>query len=214
MTQLSRIRIHPSYWQHPYSVPFSEDIVPSSLFLKHSHFVIFDLETQQLVQEVGGWDYVHKLKPSIVCAYDSKSDQFLSYQEHELKELFTLLENRLVIGYNIRGFDLLVLSSYGLDPKKLDIFDIMYDLETLTRQRYLKLESIAQGTLGVGKLADGLQAVEWWKTGQIQKITDYCMQDVKITRDIFQYGRTHGFIRIQQSLKKESKVRQIEVQWN
>ncbi len=172
---------------------------------------MIDIETQKLVQDVGGWDHIDQLGVSVACAYDSKSDEFLSFRENELKKLIDLCEERLVIGYNIRGFDLPVLVPYGLVPSNLDVFDIMYDLQTLTRQQYLKLEAVARGTLGAGKSADGLQAVEWWKAGQIQKIIDYCIQDVKVTRDVFQFGRQNGFVRIQRS---EDKTVEVPVQWN
>jgi DEAD/DEAH box helicase domain-containing protein len=207
----TRIKLNPSYWRHTGLVPFSEDVVPSSLFLKHRHFIVIDVETKQLVQDVGGWDHIDKLGISVACAYDSKTDQFLSFRENELKTLIDLCEERLVIGYNIRGFDLPVMVPYGLDVQRLDVFDIMYDLQTLTRQQFLKLEAVARGTLGAGKSADGLMAVEWWKTGQIQKIIDYCLQDVKVTRDVFQFGRQNGMVRIQRS---EDKIVDVPVQWN
>ncbi|MBY0471362.1 ribonuclease H-like domain-containing protein [bacterium] len=206
-----RIKLNASFWRHGSCLPFSEDVIPSSLFLKNRHFLVIDIETQKLVQEVGGWDHIDKLGISVACAYDSKTDQFLSFQENEIKKLIDLCESRLVVGYNIRGFDLPVMAAYGLDPKRLDVFDIMYDLEALTRQRFLKLEYVARGTLNAGKSADGLQAVEWWKAGQIQKIIDYCMQDVKVTRDVFQFGRQNGFVKIQRS---DENVSQVGVQWN
>jgi DEAD/DEAH box helicase domain-containing protein len=209
----TRIKLNASFWRHSGCVPFSEDVIPSSLFLKHRHFLVIDVETQKLVQDVGGWEHVDKLGISVACAYDSKSDQFLSFREHELKKLIDLCEERLVVGYNIRGFDLAVMAPYGLDPKKLDVFDIMYDLEALTRQRFLKLEYVAQGTLNAGKSADGLLAVEWWKQGQIDKIIEYCLQDVRVTRDIFQFGRQNGFVKIRRSEDTE-KSTQVPVQWN
>src|SRR4051812_19431514 len=210
---VTRIKLNPSYWRHLSCVPFSEDVIPSSLFLKHRHFLILDIETQRLVQEVGGWDHVDKLGVSVACAYDSKTDQFIAFKENGLKSLIDLCEQRLVIGYNIRGFDLPVLVPYGLEISRLDTFDIMYDLEALTRQRYLKLEAVARGTLGTGKSADGLMAVEWWKKGEIQKIIDYCLQDVRVTRDVFQFGRQNGYIKIQRS-ENEDRAVQVSVQWN
>ena len=207
----TRIKLNPSYWRHAATVPFSEDVVPSSLFLKHRHYLVLDLETQRLVQDVGGWEHIDKLGVSVACAYDSKTDQFVSYRENELSKLIELCYERLVVGYNIRGFDLPVLVPYGLEIARVDAFDIMYDLETLTRQRFLKLEAVARGTLGLGKSADGLQAVEWWKTGQIDKIIEYCLQDVKVTRDVFMSGRQNGFVRIQRS---EDKIVDVPVQWN
>jgi DEAD/DEAH box helicase domain-containing protein len=172
---------------------------------------VLDIETQRLVQEVGGWDHIDKLGISVACAYDSKTDAFLSYRESEIPKLIELCEERLVVGYNIRGFDLPVMVPYGLKIQKVDAFDIMYDLQTLTRQQFLKLEAVARGTLGAGKSADGLLAVEWWKQGEIQKIIDYCMQDVKVTRDVFQFGRQNGFVKIQRS---EDKITQVPVSWN
>jgi DEAD/DEAH box helicase domain-containing protein len=207
----TRIKLNASFWKHGYCVPFSEDVIPSSLFLKNRHFLVLDIETQRLVQDVGGWDHIDKLGVSVACAYDSRTDEFISFREHELPKLIELCEERLVVGYNIRGFDLPVLVPYGLKIKRVEAFDIMYDLEALTRQRFLKLEAVARGTLGTGKSADGLQAVEWWKQGEIQKIIDYCMMDVKVTRDVFQFGRQNGFVRIQRS---EENVTQVPVQWN
>jgi DEAD/DEAH box helicase domain-containing protein len=209
----TRIKLNASYWLHDGTVPFSEDVVPSSLFLKHRHYLVFDIETQNLIQDVGGWDNIAKLKVSVVCAYDSKTDEMLTYKENELSKLFELMEERLVIGYNIRGFDLPVLAAYGLSVHPLDTFDIMYDLEAVTRQRYLKLDYIARGSLGAGKSADGLQAVEWWKTGQIQKIIDYCIQDVQVTKDVFEFGRKNGFVKIQRSDDVE-KIKTVPVSWN
>ncbi|OFZ01147.1 MAG: hypothetical protein A2Z97_03450 [Bdellovibrionales bacterium GWB1_52_6] len=210
-TAPTRIKLNPSFWKHMSCVPFSEDVVPSSLFLRNRHFLVLDIETQRLVQEVGGWDHVDKLGISVACAYDSKTDQFLSFQEKDLKTLIELCYDRLVVGYNVRGFDLPVMVPYGLEISKVDVFDLMYDLEALTRQRFLKLEAVARGTLGTGKSADGLMAVEWWKTGQMQKIIDYCMQDVKVTRDVFQFGRQNNFVRIQRS---EANTTQVAVMWN
>jgi DEAD/DEAH box helicase domain-containing protein len=210
----TRIKLALSYWKHNYSVPFSEDVSPSSLFLKHRHFIVLDLETQKLVQEVGGWDHIDKLGVSVACAYDSKTDTFTSYLESELGKLISLCEERLIVGYNVRGFDLPVLVPYGLQLKGLDVFDIMYDLEALTRQRFLKLDHVARGTLNTLKSADGLKAVEWWKQGEIAKIIEYCQQDVRVTRDIFQFGRQNGFVKIQRSEGTEGTVAQVPVQWN
>jgi DEAD/DEAH box helicase domain-containing protein len=209
-SKATRIKLNPTFWQHQSCVPFSEDVVPSSLFLKHTNYLCFDIETQQLIDEVGGWSNIQKLKVSVACAYDSKTDEYLSFRENELDQLIDLMYRRLVIGYNIRGFDLPVMEAYGLNSKKLDIFDLMYDLETLTRLRYLKLEKVARGTLNAGKFADGLKAVEWWKQGEIDKIIEYCIQDVKVTRDVFEHGRQKGFVKIRHS---EENVVEVPVQW-
>ena len=210
-TDRLRIRLNLSYWKHLNAVPFSEDVVPSSLFLKNKHFLVVDLETQNLVQDVGGWGNIDKLKISVACAFDSKTNEYLVFRENEIEKLNDLCEQRLIIGYNIRGFDLIILQAYGLNLEKLDVFDIMYDVQTLTRQKYLKLETLAQGTLNTGKSADGLMAVEWWKTGEMDKIIEYCKQDVQVTKDIFEYGRRNGFIKLRRADGSNPEVR---VNWS
>lgn len=205
-----RIRLNPSYWKHLNAVPFSEDVVPSSLFLRNKHYLVVDLETQNLVQDVGGWGHIDKLKISVACAFDSKTGEMLHFLENEISKLNDLCEERLVIGYNIRGFDLVILQAYGLDLSKLDVFDIMYDVQTLTRQKFLKLETIAQGTLNVGKSADGLMAVEWWKTGEMDKIIEYCKQDVQVTKDIFEFGRKNGHVKLRRA---DGNNAEVKVSW-
>ncbi len=207
----TRIRLSPSFWRHDQGLPFSEDVVPSSLFLRNRQYLVVDIETKNTFQDVGGYENIKKLEISVACAYDSDSDKFTSYLEKDLPKLFELCYRRLIIGYNIKGFDIPVMSAYGLDPTRLDTFDLMYDLETQTRQRFMKLESVALGTLGIGKSADGLQAVQWWKEGKIDLITEYCIQDVKVTRDIFLFGRQNGHVKIARS---EGDPKLVPVQWN
>jgi DEAD/DEAH box helicase domain-containing protein len=206
-----RIRLNLSYWKHLNAVPFSEDVVPSSLFLKNKHYLVVDLETQNLVQDVGGWGHIDKLKISVACAFDSKTGEYLTFREHEISKLNDLCEERLVVGYNIRGFDLIILQAYGLNLQKLDVFDIMYDVQTLTRQKFLKLETLAQGTLNVGKSADGLLAVEWWKKGEMDKIIEYCKQDVQVTKDVFEHGRKQGHVKLRRADGSDVPVK---VNWN
>ena len=59
-----------------------------------------------------------------------------------------------------------------------------------------KLDDVAQGTLGIGKSGHGLQAVEFWKNGEIDKLRDYCLQDVKITRDVYEYALAQGHVKV------------------
>jgi DEAD/DEAH box helicase domain-containing protein len=31
-------------------------------------------------------------------------------------------------------------------------------------------------------------AVEYWKKGEIEKLKEYCLQDVRVTRDVYEYA--------------------------
>lgn len=209
-TTKARIRLAPSYWMHDNVVPYSDDIQPASLFLKNRHYLVVDIETQKIAQDVGGWANIDKLGVSVACAYDSKSGEFLSYRENELDALHKLCRERLVVGYNIIGFDLKVLTAYGFDLKRLDVFDMMLDIEQSSGWRYVGLDKVARATLGSTKSADGLQAVEWYKRGEIDKIIEYCLKDVEITRDVFAYGMKNGHIKI---ARTEGESATFAVQW-
>ena len=40
----------------------------------------------------------------------------------------------------------------------------------------------------------GLEALVWWRDGKIQKVKDYCLQDVRLTRDLYEFGKREGFV--------------------
>ena len=207
-----RVKLSPSFWSHDLSVPLGSDLSPASLFQKHKDFLVVDIETKTLVDAVGGWKNFKALEVSVACAYDSKTDKLYSYTEDKLKDLIKLCQERLLIGYNLVGFDLPILEKYGLPPvAELDVFDIMLDIHNISGWKFVKLEKIAQATLGTGKSADGLMAVEWWKTGEVDKIIEYCLKDVEVTRDLFLHGLNKGFIKIQ---KADDSAAQFTVNWS
>jgi DEAD/DEAH box helicase domain-containing protein len=173
--------------------------------------IVFDLETQRSFAEVGGRSQFHRLGLSVGVAYRYDIDEFLVVGEDTVDQLIALLlDADLVVGYNIRGFDYEVLRAYtDEDLQRLPTFDLMYDLEERLGFRP-KLESVAVPTLGVGKTGDGLQALEWWRLGQIDKIIDYCKADVRVTRDLYDFGKRHRWVQVD---RFGGKPRKVEVAW-
>ena len=53
-----------------------------------------------------------------------------------------------------------------------------------------------KATLGQSKSADGLQAVVWWRQGRKQEVIDYCIQDVKVTRDVYDYALKNNKLKV------------------
>lgn len=154
-----------------------------------SREVVFDIETQNTFKEVGEGN-VRGLRVSLVVAYDYSTDTFFSYTEDELKNLWPLLEHAdRIIGYNSKSFDIPVLNNYYTG----DLHRIPHlDLLEMIRERLgfrVKLDDVAKATLGTAKSAHGLQAVEWFKQGQMEKIKQYCIDDVRITRDVYEYAK-------------------------
>lgn len=173
--------------------------------------VVFDVETQRSFDEVGGRTQFHKLGVSAAVAYRYDLDQFLEFTEENVGELVNLLvEADLVVGYNVVGFDYEVLRGYtDRDLRHLPTVDLMRDLEARLGFRP-KLDSVVQPTLGVGKTADGLQALEWWRRGELDKIMAYCRDDVRVTRDLYDYGKRNRCVLV---ARFGGAPRRVEVDW-
>jgi len=158
--------------------------------------VVFDLETQKGADEVGGWNNTHLMRVAIGVAYDFTDDTYHVYRDEDVPNLLALLKSAdLVIGFNSRKFDYGVLKGYTDEPleKTLATFDILEEVQNRLNFR-LKLDNIAMNTLGVSKSADGLQSLQWFKEGKLDLISDYCKQDVKVTRDVYIHGVNEGHL--------------------
>jgi hypothetical protein len=152
--------------------------------------VYFDLETQRTANDVGGWNRKHEMRMSIGVTYSTATEQYHIYGEKEVNELIEQLRRAdLVIGYNTINFDYHVLMGYTiLDLEhELRSLDLMVEVEKVLGHR-LKLEALASATLGVGKTAEGLDAIRWFQQGKMLEIAEYCCFDVKVTKLIHEHG--------------------------
>ena len=175
------------------------------------HFGVFDVETQRSAQEVGGWHRADLMGISCAVVYDSKSETFFEYLEDQVPILIEQLKRfELVIGFNIKRFDFHVLGGYSdFDFRELPTLDILEEVHKRLGYR-LSLDHLASVTLGKKKTADGLQALKWWKQGRTQEIIDYCKADVKITKDLFQYGQKNGYLLF---MNKAKNTVRLPVDW-
>ncbi len=156
--------------------------------------LVIDVETKYTFQEVGGKAQTHRLGISVAGVYNYASDSFLSFREEELDELERLIESSdRLVGFNVQGFDWTVMQPYF---SRVDLFsfptvDIMKDIERALGYR-IGLESVAQATLGEGKSGMGLDAIRFYREGKMDELIAYCLDDVRVTRDIYEYGKAHG----------------------
>jgi DEAD/DEAH box helicase domain-containing protein len=175
--------------------------------------IFFDLETQKSAQEVGGWRNTHLMRVSVAVIFDSLEKRFLAFKEEEIDALLTHLEKAdLVVGFNIKRFDYTVLGAYtGKKLDSLTTFDILEDVHRRLGFR-LSLDHLVVETLNRGKSGDGLQALEWFKQGEFDKLSDYCRMDVELTRDLFMYGLEKGHL-IYRTRQDAQRV-MLRVDWN
>ena len=173
--------------------------------------LFFDVETRNSFQEVGG-RYPERLKISVAVTFDTADNTFHRYLEADAAQLAQDLgQADLVVGYNLYGFDYPVLQQYSQDVilAELPTVDMMVEIQKRLGFR-LKLDSIATATLQVGKSADGLQAVRWWREGRVEEILEYCQQDVEVTRRVYEFGKQHRYI---QYYDRQYRIKKVAVAW-
>lgn len=154
--------------------------------------IVFDIETQNTFADVNN-DF-KKLKVSVVSIYQYETDTYQSFTESELQKLWPILERTdRLIGYNSLHFDIPVLNNYYLgDLSKLPHLDLMAKIKDTLGFR-LKLNDVATATIdNVAKSADGLTALRWWKEGRVEDVKKYCEQDVRVTKEVYEFGKKNS----------------------
>ena len=173
--------------------------------------VVLDVETQYIASEVGGWANIRDMRLAVAVTYHAAEDDYREYQEKDAKLLVaTLREADLVVGYNLLRFDYEVLRAYTddtlLDLTTVDMLDHLYR-ELGWRP---KLDNVAAATLDEGKSADGLQAVRWFRQGQLRKVMDYCRRDVEVTWGVYRFGKLKRHVKVRD---RRWRTHTVAVKW-
>jgi len=186
------------------------------------NIVYFDLETQRSFGDVGGAANKDKMGVSVGVAYSTLTGQYHIFGEDNLDELIDMLVKAdLVVGYNHMYFDYPVLQGYTilqLADSTVNL-DMLIEVEKILGHR-LKLDALAKASLkGGGKTADGLDALKWWQEYKksnfeniepMMKIAEYCCYDVKVTKEVHEFGVKNGFVKYE---TKTGNIEQFDVDW-
>ena len=153
--------------------------------------ITFDIET------VGGGNITdpRTMELSVVGIHDTETDAFSTFTKEELPKLWKIFEKAdVLVGYNSDHFDIPILNKYYAgDLSKIRSIDLLAEIKNVLGRR-LKLDSVAEATLGRKKTGSGLDAVKWWEAGEYEKVKKYCIEDVRITKDVYEYALKNGKI--------------------
>ena len=178
------------------------------------NIVYFDLETKKLFDEVGGRQNMHKLELAVAVTYSAEREDYAVYLEKNVDALIDELTSAdVIIGFNTKAFDYIVLSPYireGVSLWKVPSVDMMEHIYKALGFR-VSLDSLASATLGETKSADGLKSVQWFREGQVDKVIDYCKKDVEVTKKLYEYGAEHGFVSFTD--RRSGKRKTVRVNW-
>jgi DEAD/DEAH box helicase domain-containing protein len=149
--------------------------------------ITFDIETEGDFR--GNGDFSN-LEVTVVGIHDSTTNEYSSFLRNELNNLWPILERAdILVGYNSEHFDIPILGRYYAgDLTKIKSVDLLKEVKNVLGRR-LKLDNLAEATLGKGKIANGLEAVNWWKNGEFEKVREYCIDDVRITNELYLYAK-------------------------
>ncbi len=157
-----------------------------------SREVVLDIETQDPISNAG----YDGLRISVIGVYFYETDSYEAFFEDDLPKLWTRLEHAdRIIGYNTKGFDNPVINNYYPgDINNVPQLDLLEKIHGSLGYR-IKLGHVAEATIGEGKSGSGLRAVELWKEGKLDELSEYCLQDVKVTKDIYDFALEHGHVK-------------------
>ena len=168
--------------------------------------ITFDIET--IGEFRNGPRAFENLELTICCIHDSETDSYDSFLKEDLPRLWKIFEHTdALVGFNSDHFDIPILNKYYPgDLSKIRSIDLLKEISAVLGRR-VRLDAVAEGTLGSKKSASGLQAMQWWKEGNIKKLREYCLKDVEITKKVFDYALKNGTLIFKElGIKKEVKL--------
>ena len=149
---------------------------------------------------------------SFACIHDSDKgsgpESYQSFLEPALKNLWPIIEHAdMLVSWNGDHFDIPLLNKYYAgDLSKIKSLDLMKEVQLVLGRR-LKLDTVAEATLGTKKSGHGLEAIEWWRNGEVDKVVKYCIDDVRITRELYDYAMKNGHLKYRDNgVLKEVKL--------
>lgn len=174
--------------------------------------ITFDIETANIFSEVGSSDPA-ALTLALIAIHDSATDTFDSFLADDLPRLWKVLEQAdILVGFNSDHFDIPLLNKYYPgNLSRIKSLDLLKEIHSVLGRR-IKLDAVAEGTLGENKSAHGLQTLKWWREGKVELVREYCIQDVAITRKVFDYALKNKSVRYKE-LGKVKEVRLNTARW-
>ncbi len=182
--------------------------------MKGRNILVLDLETQKSFKEVqkSSTERLGKLKISVVGVYDYITEEYRAYEEKDIMELEKRMRDvDLIIGFNHRRFDMPVLAPYLFTPiEKLPLLDLLDAVEA-SRGHRASLDSLARPTLNAQKSGSGLEALTLYRENRMEDLKKYCLDDVRLTKEIYEYGCQHGKVLFTSNW--DFKTYEIPVSW-
>ncbi len=172
--------------------------------------LVIDIETKNSFEDVGGRDNLKDLKISVVGVYSYESGDYKAFEESELEDLGKMLQKtQLIVTFAGKRFDLPVMEKYfNFNINAIKHFDILEKIEEKYGRR-IGLGILSEANLGASKTGHGMEAIELYARGEMEKLKSYCLNDVKLTKDIYDLIKKQKYLWIPQ--KNSSEMVKVEI---
>ncbi len=184
--------------------------------------LVFDIETQNFFTDPDvGWDNFAALKISVVGVYSYQEDKYFTFEEGHITELAELFARAgRIIGFSMNRYDVPVLNNYfqklgRADGKQTGVksaaargkkivtpnlwemerIDLLDEIELAVRGR-VSLSRLAEANLGVKKDMHGSMAIALYRDGKMAELKEYCLNDVRLTKELYDLSRKQNFLMI------------------
>lgn len=156
------------------------------------------------VEYCGGWDDHEGMGISVICAYDYNEERLRVFLEDNFDEFQKVIDSTgHIIGFNNIKFDDCVCRANGLDIPSEKSYDLLVAIwkadglsETYSYPSHAGygLDACCEANFGIGKTGHGANAPVLWQQGRRGEVIDYCLNDVMLTKRLFERMMDCGFI--------------------
>jgi hypothetical protein len=194
--------------------------------MRHMDTLVFDIETANFFTDPGvGWNNFEALKISVVGVYSYKKDAYFCYGENEFDKLAELFAGASkIVGFASNRYDIPVLNLLFQKMKNpfmtrtlknwretltlwnKERVDLLDEIERATGKR-ISLSLLAEANLGIKKDQHPSEAAGMYERGEIEKLKEYCLKDVRLTKELYDiYERDRSFLMPQRETGEVKRI--------
>lgn len=175
--------------------------------------IILDVEIKTPIDRLpNGWRSTELMGVSCCVLYEVKNDRYRIYDDTD-DDLLDLRRRVMtatrITTWNGWAFDFQVIFGKPSSTRMGELSDVNDDLlrrcwlsQGLDPDSYdtnshggWSLDTVAKATLrSMGKTGDGSKAPKYYLNGQWGKLIDYCLNDVKLTKELCEFTDKYGYL--------------------
>lgn len=171
---------------------------------------VFDAEIKKRIEDCSkGWNSHDEMGISVLVIFDYATMRYRVFDDKNAGEACTILSTYdLVVGFNTVGFDWKLIKAtwpgmfpVGRTSKDFDILREIWIAKGLNPNKFepsthggYKLDDVAFETIGMRKTANGALAPVMYQEGRFADLVDYCIEDVRIEKTLFEFAATYGYV--------------------